>query len=360
MTAIQYLVDPNCKRCPLSTTRTLVVQPEYTDSTRIMFIGRDGGEKEDKAGTPLLASAPAGGLLRRLIAECHIPMYLCGFDNVVHCHTPKNRGPNAYEVAKCRVWVDRVRQAVKPKIVVLLGQEAAEAWYNPHAFMPKKAIKALRDVANQWFDESDGTRVLITYHPSSALHGGDSRRKLVQGLKMVARELGYVPDEPQYTRVTLGEFLESSYDMVSFDAEWDRQSNVLGLGLACRVDHKVIGCWIPKAKGGMGILDFLSQGCQYVGHNIESDLRALCIPPEESNQWVLDDTMVMAQVLGRSQTLGSVGLKELALHDLGLSWDTLTELGLPEDLPPDVLADYCIKDCVATLMLWEKYREELD
>lgn len=336
----------------------MVVQPEIPQYCRVLFIGRDGGVKEDAAGKPLLPSAPAGGLLRRLIKEVGIPDSVCGFDNVVHCHTPGNRGPTMIEVDKCRVWVERVHKAVQPEIVVLLGQEALEAYFNGTFYNPKKPLNKLQDVANTVLYTPDGTKVIPIYHPSSALRNGDSRRKLIAGLRVVAQELGIVTSEPRYVRILGGSI--PCKTTVAVDAEWSRSGDILGLGFAHRrEDGKIQGAFLPHAY--RWVLKVIGRSHNaVVGHNIQADMRALSLSPENIDGWDIHDTMVMAQVLGRSQTLGSVGLKELALADLGLSWSTLNELGLPEDLAPEVLADYCIKDCVATLLLYEKYKEELD
>ncbi len=356
------MIDPQCRLCTLHLTRKNVVQPDLpVGECKVLFVGRDGGEQEDIHGSALLPFAPAGKLLRAMITEVGIDIATCGFDNVVHCHTPDNRGPLPHEVQACRQWVGVVQRSVRPPIVVLLGQEAIEAWFNPSGYNPKKPKYVLKEVSGTKLIQEDGTVVVPTHHPSSALRNSKNKAHLRTALRVVARELGLGFNGPEFTVVPSEILLEVVQwsGIVVIDAEWTRNGDILGVGFASRDSRSALAMAAWMTSGYRGMLEALPPGTTVIGHNISSDFKALVLPPWLTDTWNVEDTMLQALVLGKRERLGGVGLKDLALKDLGLSWETLEELGLPEDLESDKLGYYCLCDCTATLELWYKQKEEL-
>lgn len=343
------LVAPNCRRCALAGTRQLVVQPELPSGMRVLFVGRDPGAVEDRTGRPLHPDAPAGGLLRRLIADVGIPAEWCGFDNVVHCHTVKNAGPKKEEVLACSSWVHVVKRGIPAGcVVVLLGIEATEAWFNPVGYNPKKPQFKVGETF-----QIDGTTYCVP-HPSAALRNGVQRRELRRRLKLIASELGIDRPEPPFTVAGV----PTSATTIAVDVETSMvDGHLLGVGMAWREGEEIKACWFPPS--GIRLLrDCISATERVIMHNGKFDVRVLAENGVEMGVLV-DDTYLMAHVLRRDQFVGGLGLKELALVDLGLAWDTLVELGPPEELAEEELAHYCLCDCVATLLLWERYNGEM-
>ena len=342
------LVDPHCIRCGLTNTRHIVVQPEIPSTPKILFLGRDPGEKEDVgpgAGHPFIG--PAGQLLRRLIEDIGIPLEWCAFDNVVHCHTPRNRGPKGEEVAACSVWVNMVIRKVNPSVVVTLGQEALEAVTNPIEYNAKKPRLVLAEVQGQVI-EFPTARLVAAYHPSAGLRNGDSRRKLVAALRLVKRELGLFDREPilepgvviDQERVPPGEA------RLGVDSEWRTDTGeVVVVGLAWREQDIIYTRWCTPE-----FLLTLPNQCVIL-HNASGDIHKLHLPLHLD----FHDTLLKAYSLRIDQThhTGSLGLKELSAGLLGLTWQTLTELGMPQDVEWDALVRYVENDVVATLLLDE-------
>lgn len=350
------LVAPDCQLCNLSTTRRNVVQPELPSTMRVLFVGRDPGDIEDRAGTPFHRSAPAGGLLRQLISQVGIPEEWCGYDNTVHCHTPSNRGPNIGEVRACGVWRRRVINSAKPGIVVLMGQEATEAWLTAE-YKPKKPSYPLEEYGGTVV-EKDGVQYVVCHHPSAALRNNKYRRMLVTELLVVARLLGIEPSHPPVQPAVA---LPLDVTECSLDIEASMMTGmVLGCGVAWRdvTEGCIKGRWFSYERGDMTeLFQWLRLiPCRLIGHNMKYDIGKLnSIMYRPVNPDRLDDTMLMAYVLRRELEVKSLGLKELSLYDLGLSWSTLSELGNPEDMNDTTLGEYCLYDCAATLMLKERY-----
>lgn len=348
------LVSLDCTRCSLASTRIRVVPPDAPPGrTRVLFLGRDPGAQEDKDGRPLIG--PAGRLLRSMAVEAGIPPDVCAWDNVVHCHTPKNRGPTAWEVQQCRVWVRRVVEAIAPEVVVLLGQEALEAYFNPGAYRPKKPVYTLGLVHGQVLG---GTPPVIpVMHPSAALRNNAFRRQLAGDLRAVARHLGYAPNEPLDGVVTHPRIPSWSFSTVAVDTESRMGTKEFILSAAAWRDAAgtLHAAWEP---GPDGLARVLAACPLVVVHNLQYELgvheQLGLLSPDQH----IEDTMLRAYAHRLDQRAGGLGLKELASRLLGLTWDTLETLGLPESVPVDVLGRYCMQDAVATLLLWE-YEEEL-
>ena len=342
------IIAPNCNRCTLSKTRNMVVHPELPPTMKVLFIGRDPGAVEDRLGTPLHPDAPAGGLLRKLIADVGIPHEWCGFDNMVHCHTVDNKGPKKEEVNACRVWHRMVMGQLVPScIVVLLGQEATEAYVNPLDYRPKKPMFPI----GEQFNIREG--VYCVPHPSAALRNGAQRRELRRRLKMVAEVLGVFRPEPDFDLCPVDHSGAVAVDVETSMAD----GSLLGVGLAWRVGLRCCAMWVPIERVAE-LEDLLLSARKVIMHNARFDLKVLSTAGI-TVKCEVEDTYVMAHVLRRDQFVGGLGLKELALADLGVQWDGLDELGPPEELEQEVLQHYCLCDCVATLMLHQKYEEML-
>ena len=329
---------------------------------RVLFLGRDPGELEDKTGRPFHPDAPAGKLLRQLIEEVGIPADWCGFDNVVHCHTPKNRGPKADEVLACSIWGQQIWKDYGTKrsevYIVILGQEATEAFLNPKEYKPKKPVVKVgeHDKVEEWF-------TYLMPHPSAALRNGAMRRELRRRLRNLARDLGVAKPEPQYRPQEEDEW-PYTHHLVAFDMENNTETGeLLGCGLAWRDDKdgQIVGAWIDPDEKHI-LVNLAWEGDTFVAHSSKNDRTIL------EDQWKVKfkqrggkvhDTLLMAHVLRRDQQVGGLGLKELALADLGLAWETMDDLGAPQDMEKAQLVHYCLCDCAATLMLAEEYMVRL-
>src|ERR1044071_6447661 len=181
--------ENDCHRCPLYRTATQAVPGEGPSHAKVMLVGEQPGDKEDLAGKPFVG--PAGRVLDQALADAGIPRNETFVTNAVKHFKFEPRGkrrlhkkPNAYEIERCKWWFEQERAIVKPELIVALGATGARAVMGRAVTIGKLRGQALS------FD--DGTRVVITIHPSALLRMQDDAERhaayaaFVKDLKIAA------------------------------------------------------------------------------------------------------------------------------------------------------------------------------
>jgi uracil-DNA glycosylase family protein len=182
-----------CRACPLWRTGTQTVFGKGSPKARLMLVGEQPGDREDRAGEPFVG--PAGEVLAKALAEAGIDRREAYVTNVVkHFKWTQGRGkrrlhqrPNTEEVAACRPWLDAELTVVRPEVLVCLGATAAKALLG-------SKVRVTKDRGR--FLESDiAPAVSVTVHPSSILRIDDSserrtaRAELTADLRKIAAKL---------------------------------------------------------------------------------------------------------------------------------------------------------------------------
>jgi len=158
--------EAECRRCPLYRDATQVVPGEGKKSARVMLVGEQPGNREDLAGKPFVG--PAGRVLDRALEDAGIPREAVFITNAVKHFKYEPRGklrlhkrPNAYEIERCRWWLDLERELVKPTGLVALGATAARSLLG--------RVVSISKVRGQRLETGDGAALLVTIHPSLLL-----------------------------------------------------------------------------------------------------------------------------------------------------------------------------------------------
>jgi uracil-DNA glycosylase family protein len=158
---------------------------------RLMLVGEQPGDREDREGEPFVG--PAGRLLDRCLEEAGIERGEAYVTNVVKHFKWEARGkrrihkkPNLAEVTACRPWLDAELAAVKPEAVALLGATAAQALLGPKFRVTQHRGELL--------DSPLAPVVMATVHPSSLLRAPDETREreiaaFVADLRVLSRRL---------------------------------------------------------------------------------------------------------------------------------------------------------------------------
>jgi uracil-DNA glycosylase len=175
--------EEKCTRCPLYKHATQVVPGEGPARTRIMMVGEQPGDQEDKQGRPFVG--PAGGVLKKALEDAGIEREAVFVTNAVKHFKFEPRGkrrlhkrPNAYEIDRCHWWLDFERKLIKPDVIVALGATAVRS-VSGRPFSVSK-------VRGQIMPLPDGGRMLATIHPSYILRIEDEDDKRRQYRKFVA------------------------------------------------------------------------------------------------------------------------------------------------------------------------------
>jgi DNA polymerase len=166
--------ENECRRCPLYKDATQAVPGEGRKSAHVMLVGEQPGNKEDLAGKPFVG--PAGRALDRALADAGIPRTEVFVTNAVKHFKHEMRGkrrlhkrPNAYEIERCKIWLDTERTIVKPVAIVALGATAARSLLGRAVTISK--------VRGQILHLTDGAAAFVTIHPSWLLRIEDEADK---------------------------------------------------------------------------------------------------------------------------------------------------------------------------------------
>ncbi|KRQ99391.1 UdgX family uracil-DNA binding protein [Bradyrhizobium valentinum] len=179
----------DCRACPLYKHATQTVFGEGQQTARIILVGEQPGDKEDLAGKPFVG--PAGQMLDRALQEAGIDRRKVYVTNAVKHFKFVPRGkirlhqkPTTPEIKACRQWYERELAAIRPDLVVAMGATAAQSVFGK--------ITPINKNRGHPIDLSDGTRALVTVHPSYLLRLPDADakareyRRFVDDLKIAA------------------------------------------------------------------------------------------------------------------------------------------------------------------------------
>jgi uracil-DNA glycosylase family 4 len=80
-----------------------------------------------------------------------------------------HKRPNAYEIERCKIWLELERETVKPAVIVALGATAARSLFGRPVTIAK--------LCGRMLELPDGTAALVTIHPSFLLRIRDAADK---------------------------------------------------------------------------------------------------------------------------------------------------------------------------------------
>jgi uracil-DNA glycosylase family protein len=179
----------DCRACPLYKNATQTVFGEGPQTAGIMLVGEQPGDKEDLAGKPFVG--PAGQMLDRALEAAGIDRRKVYVTNAVKHFKFVPRGkirlhqkPNTPEIKACRQWYERELAVIKPDLVVAMGATAAQSVFGK--------ITPINKNRGHLINLGDGTRALVTVHPSYLLRVPDADAKareyqrFVEDLKIAA------------------------------------------------------------------------------------------------------------------------------------------------------------------------------
>ena len=180
-----------CRACPLWENATQAVFGEGLKRSRVMLIGEQPGDREDREGKPFVG--PAGGILDKALEQAGIERGDAYVTNVVKHFKWKPKGkrrihqaPKAEEIRACAPWLEAEMNVIDAEVLVCLGATAVKAIIGPKH-------RVLRD-HGQVVESKLGRPALATLHPSAVLRAEDEDREdamamLVGDLRVAKRKL---------------------------------------------------------------------------------------------------------------------------------------------------------------------------
>jgi uracil-DNA glycosylase family protein len=181
-----------CQACPLWANATQTVFGAGDPHARVMLVGEQPGDAEDKKGLPFVG--PAGQLLDRALEAAGVDREHLYVTNAVKHFKWQLRGkrrlhktPAQREIDACHQWLAQEIAAVQPQVICCLGSTAAKAVIGKDF---KVSIQR-----GQFVESPLAQHVFATLHPSALLRLRDEEEKeqafqhLVNDLSLIKRAL---------------------------------------------------------------------------------------------------------------------------------------------------------------------------
>ena len=155
-----------CRGCDLWEPATQAVFGEGPRRARVMLVGEQPGDREDREGHPFVG--PAGRELDEALRDAELERSEVYLTNVVKHFRFEERGkrrlhksPDVAHVRACLPWLTAEVAAVAPRVVVAMGATAGRAVLGRPVRVTAERGRVL--------DVDDAPRVVLTTHPSALL-----------------------------------------------------------------------------------------------------------------------------------------------------------------------------------------------
>ncbi|MEU1708374.1 UdgX family uracil-DNA binding protein [Streptomyces sp. NPDC005706] len=187
----------DCRGCPLHRDATRTVFGAGSADARVMLVGEQPGDQEDREGRPFVG--PAGRLLDRAPAEAGLDPADAYVTNAVEHFKfaraePRKRrihkAPSRRETTACGPWLAAEPALVQPELIVVLGATAGKALLGSSF-----RVGEVRGTVLEREIRGRPERLVPTVHPSSVLRARNEDREaayegLVADLRIAAHVLG--------------------------------------------------------------------------------------------------------------------------------------------------------------------------
>ena len=190
-----------CHGCDLFRDADQTVFGAGTPSSRLVLVGEQPGDQEDRAGRPFVG--PAGRVPTKALQAAdvdHDTLYVTNavkhfkFVRAERGQRRIHKTPSRTEVVACRPWLLAELEAIDPSVVVLLGATAAKSLLGNDFRLTAHRQEILSPSSDVGWSHSD-VKLLATIHPSSILRGppedrGTAFDGLVADLRLAADLVG--------------------------------------------------------------------------------------------------------------------------------------------------------------------------
>src|SRR3989442_7458697 len=148
-----------CTLCRLHERRQHAVPGEGPPGAKLFLVGEAPGRHEDEQGRPFVGAA--GKVLDAALERAGLARRDVFITNVVKCRPPENRKPRADEIAACRPYLVAQVRAVRPSVLVALGDTAFSGLLGASVDLAgaRRSVRRFEQIP-----------VIATYHPAAALY----------------------------------------------------------------------------------------------------------------------------------------------------------------------------------------------
>jgi len=173
-----------CTQCDLHKSRTNPVVGSGDHNADILIIGEAPGAEEDKKAMPFIG--PAGKVLDKMLNHISLKREDVYITNIIKCRPPLNADPTQEQKNECSSYLIRQIEAIKPKIIVCLGNHATKSIMD--LFGLESKVEPISRIHGKLFQTDpvlfpDGIKVMPVYHPAAMLHNPPLAQELRQDFK---------------------------------------------------------------------------------------------------------------------------------------------------------------------------------
>ncbi|MBS1175951.1 MAG: uracil-DNA glycosylase [Proteobacteria bacterium] len=153
-----------CTACSLCQSRRQTVFGVGHPNAHWMIVGEAPGEQEDLKGEPFVGAA--GHLLDNMLRALNLtreqapPERQVYIANTLKCRPPRNRNPEAEELARCEPFLVRQIELIRPRLILAMGRFAVHS-----LLRSSEPIGKLRGRVHRY----QGVPLVVTYHPAYLL-----------------------------------------------------------------------------------------------------------------------------------------------------------------------------------------------
>lgn len=203
---------------------------------QIMIIGQSPGKNEDERGVPFIG--PAGQKLEAVLEDFDIDMFEdCWITNALICHPANNRKGDKDEIGHCRPNVFNSIKQLKPKVILLLGDDALRSVVG---WLWKEDLGALGTWLG-WNIPSQELNAWVcpTWHPAYFLHQSEKRDDTSEVAQMIWREhIGKAVQITEYPWRRLPDYNKLVYCILDPEEASDKIINLASSGDPLAFDYE--------------------------------------------------------------------------------------------------------------------------
>ena len=150
----------NCQNCSLHIARKNTVFGKGNENADWLIIGDVPTENDDLTGQPF--TGLDGDLLTAMLRAIGLTRQQVYITNTLKCTPPNKREPEVAESESCIGYLKQQINLIKPKVILILGQSAAQRLLNTHSTLARLRLKihSLEEL---------NIPIVVTFHPSSLL-----------------------------------------------------------------------------------------------------------------------------------------------------------------------------------------------
>src|SRR5215472_53233 len=161
---MSLVCGPHCDGCPQEAIGERRILPDGKGSSRILIVGDSPWKDEIKQGKPFAGAA--GAYLEKLIRMVGRERSDYIITNTMNCKPPRLQWTDSEEalpaITQCSPYLDELVRAVKPKVIIPLGNVALRRVCGVSGIQARQAYV---------HDSVFGIPAVPTFHPSFIMQG---------------------------------------------------------------------------------------------------------------------------------------------------------------------------------------------